>query len=47
MTYTKPELVALTHAVEAIQGLGKQPNIFTDGKQPEILLTLPAYEADE
>ena len=47
MTYTKPELVALTHAVEAIQGLGKVPNPLTEGVTPFPRDTLPAYEADE
>ena len=46
MTYTKPELVALTHAVEAIQG-SKPMGPFLESIDPLIFHTACAYEADE
>ena len=48
MTYTKPEIVALTHAVEAIHGTGKLILLFFDYIDPLRLYgSLSAYEADE
>lgn len=44
MTYTKPELVALTHAVETIQSGTKDSPPFLEGDR---IVTSPAYEADE
>ena len=48
MTYTKPEVVALSHAVEAIQGTGiKIIAANRDGVVPLVYDFIPAYEADE
>lgn len=46
MTYTKPELVTLTPAVEAIQTTQVKNGIFQDGSCGPFDLD-PAYEADE
>ena len=46
MTYAKPELVALSHAVEAILGSDKSAQFVPDS--PEVdATTIGAYEADE
>ena len=46
MTYAKPELVTLTHAVEAIQGEPKA-DFPVESQFPPEELTSAAYEADE
>ena len=46
MTYTTPEVVALTHATEAIQALAKDPYFDPDSTQANKI-TVSAYEADE
>lgn len=47
MTYTKPELVALTPAVEAIQGVGKPHILMVDWNQGSLFASIGSYEADE
>jgi len=48
MTYQKPKLSKLDHAVSAIQGHGKPASVATDVPlQIPNAATMGAYEADE
>ena len=45
MTYTKPEVIALESAFDAVQAVGPKSIVHSDGTNP---LTSPTgYEADE
>lgn len=45
MLYTKPEVITLASAVEAIQRVNKDCNQVVDSQS--LQLTIGAYEADE
>jgi hypothetical protein len=47
MSYTKPELVSLTSALSAIQGVNKGCLIVLDVPQNTVNMSAGAYEADE
>jgi hypothetical protein len=47
MSYTKPEVVKLSEAVEAIQGVNKISTYTDNNSQSPFLATSAAYESDE
>jgi hypothetical protein len=47
MNYTKPELVVISRAVEAVENSDIKPGIGLDANQPALGSVAPAYDAEE